>query len=187
MVNGTPGDFLEAIDAFDKEILSSYIFVPVIEFLSIHLELEIASGNIHAIKKSHVTYVSHLLFAGDLLIFARADKMSFTYIDKILQFMALNTGLKVNKDKSKIFFGKSCHNIEGLKNLLEIQVGALPSKYLGIPSDLSPLIDKCKSRMDGWSPHTLSFTGRVQLVKSVIHGYLKLVAVLQFSTLLSAV
>ena len=85
-----------------------------------------------------------------------------------------------HKQKSKIFFGQSFHNKDELKDLLAIPVGVLPSRYLGIPlsinylkaRDLFSLIDKCKARMDGWSSITVSFAGRVQLVKLVIHSYL---------------
>ena len=101
--------------------------------MSIHLELAIEGGKIHPIRKSQCDYVSHLLFADDLLIFTRADKGSFKNIDKLLQILALNTGQTVNKEKSRIFFGKSCQNKEELEDLLEIPVGALPTRYLGIP------------------------------------------------------
>ena len=94
--------------------------------------------------------------------------------------LTVNTGLTVNKEKSRIFFGKSCQNKEELEDLLEIPVGAFPTRYLGIPLSInyliargySSLIDKCKARLDNWSSKTLSFAWRVQLVKSVIHSYL---------------
>ena len=32
------------------------------------------------------------------------------------------------------------------------------------------LLDKCKSRMEGWVNNTLSFAGRIELIKTVLHG-----------------
>jgi len=104
-----------------------------------------------------------------LLIFSKADKGSFKNIEKILQSLEYNTGLYVNKDKSRIFLGKACQNEEELKDLITIPVGALPTRYLGIPlsinylkaKDFSSLIDICKARMDGWTSKKLSFAGRI--------------------------
>ncbi|GJY37651.1 hypothetical protein Tco_0424015 [Tanacetum coccineum] len=55
-------------------------------------------------------------------------------------------------------------------------VGSLPIKYLGVPlissrlckSYCSPLVDKVKMRLSNWKNKTLSFAGRLQLIKFVI-------------------
>lgn len=57
-----------------------------------------------------------------------------------------------------------------------ISVGTLPIRYLSLPlttksltaQDYEPLIDKIRSRLLSYSPKMLSYTGRLQLIKSVI-------------------
>ena len=38
------------------------------------------------------------------------------------------------------------------------------------PRHFPSLIEKCRERLEGWSSHTLSFSGRVELIKITIHG-----------------
>ena len=64
-------------------------------------------------------------------------RVSFNNIEKILHRLAWNTGLIVNKDKSKIFCGKSCQNKDELKDLIAIQEGVLPKRYLGLPLSIN--------------------------------------------------
>ncbi|KAL0283960.1 UNVERIFIED_CONTAM: Retrovirus-related Pol polyprotein from type-2 retrotransposable element R2DM [Sesamum radiatum] len=60
--------------------------------------------------------------------------------------------------------------------VLGFQEGSLPIKYLGVPltasrltiADCQPLLDKVSSRISGWSHLSLSFAGRVQVIKSVL-------------------
>jgi len=54
--------------------LSPFIFVMVMEFLSIHMQLAEESGVINPLKRNKQLHISHLLFVDDLLLFCRADK-----------------------------------------------------------------------------------------------------------------
>ena len=124
-----------------------------------------------------INNVSHLLLQ---MILSSPEQGSLQEINAILRNLSLNAWLSVNKGKSKVFFRKTCHNKEELRSLLDIHEGAFPTKYLGLPFSInypkarnySSLIDKCKSKLEGWSSYTLSFAGRVQLVRSVIQRYL---------------
>ena len=105
---------------------------------------------------------------------------SFRGMAYLLQKLALNTGLCINKVKSRVYLAKSCHNKDGLKGIIEIPEETLPTKYLGLPlsinyikaRDCTALLDKCRVKIEGWAAKTLSFAGRIQLVKSVIHNFL---------------
>jgi len=65
-----------------------------------------------------------------------------------------------------------------LRNIIGFTEGHFLSKYLGLPLSaiylkprhFSSLINKFRSKLEGWSMHTLSFSGRVKLTKSVIYG-----------------
>lgn len=57
-------------------------------------------------------------------------------------------------------------------------IGSLPIRYLGLPlmtrklrvSEYSSLTEKIVKRFKSWAAATLSFAGRLQLIKSVIYG-----------------
>jgi len=93
-------------------------------------------------------------------------------------FLAKNTGLLINRDKSKIFFSKSCPNKTTLLQAAGMTEGKLPMKYIGIPLSINylkarqyaGLIDRCREKVDGWMAKTLSYSGRIELIKSVIIG-----------------
>lgn len=65
-----------------------------------------------------------------------------------------------------------------ISDLLGFQSGQLPFMYLGVPLfqgkpkkvHLQPVIDKIKCKLSNWKGKLPSIMGRVQLVKSVIHG-----------------
>lgn len=65
-------------------------------------------------------------------------------------------------------------------SILGFSAGRLLFTYLGVPifkgkprkSHLQPIADKIKSNLATWKISLLSTMGRVQLVKSIIHGML---------------
>ena len=54
--------------------------------------------------------VSHLLIADDMLIFSKRTIASLKGVDHILEQLARNTGLSINREKSKAVFSKGCVN-----------------------------------------------------------------------------
>jgi len=103
------------------------------------MELSIVAGKISPLHRGQAAYESHLLFADDLLLFTKANKGSFTEINFLLQKLACNIGLSINREKSKCYFSKSCRNKASLKACLDIPEGYIPSKYLGIPLSINYL------------------------------------------------
>ncbi|GAV90468.1 hypothetical protein CFOL_v3_33877 [Cephalotus follicularis] len=86
------------------------------------------------------------------------------------------SGLMPNLDKSHIFFGNVSREAKlRIVNLLNIQEGTLPVRYLGIPliasklthMDCKVLVDKLMKRTS-WLCNSLSFGGRLQLLASVL-------------------
>jgi len=84
--------------------LSPYIFLLAMEFWTLHMDLTTAAGRIRPVKRGSANYVSHLLFADDILVFCKANRASFQEIELLLQNLSLNTGLSINKAKSKGVF-----------------------------------------------------------------------------------
>ncbi|GJT94359.1 hypothetical protein Tco_1089877 [Tanacetum coccineum] len=75
------------------------------------------------------------------------------------------------------FFGNVPDQIKAsILEIMPFTIGSLPIKYLGVPlissrlfkSYCSPLVDKVKMRLSNWKNKTLSFAGRLQLIKFVI-------------------
>jgi len=100
--------------------------------------------------------VSHLLFADDILLFCRASKRSFTTINSLLDNLAPNTGLTVNREKCKLYLSKGCREKEMLSSLIQMAIGCLPAKYLGLPlsqnyikaTECIALIDKFRNYIE---------------------------------------
>jgi len=121
-------------------------------------------------------------FADDMLIFCRANKASFKELNHLLEMLHMNSGLDINRSKSKLFVSKGCKQREELVDIIGVSFGLLPIKYLGLPlshnylkvKDFIPLVDKIKMKVDGWMAKLVSFAGRVELIKSVLNNYLSL-------------
>lgn len=111
-----------------------------------------------------------------MLVFCRADMKSLNELNNLLEKLQLNTSLAINKKMSKIFFSTGCKNKAELARILGCGFRALPTKYLGLPLSilyLKPrnfggLLDKVRSRVEGWMTISLSFADRVELTKSVL-------------------
>ncbi|KAL9242080.1 hypothetical protein vseg_016116 [Gypsophila vaccaria] len=158
--------------------LSPYLFVLCIEFLSRMLRLLPCGGyNFH--PKCKRIGLSHLVFADDLLIFLKGDAQSAKAVADCLQHFANYSGLVVNPHKTNAYFG-GINDVEQhhILTLTGFALGALPFKYLGLPLHASrltaplfqELVATIKSRLQHWSNHWLSYSGRVQLLNSVIMG-----------------
>ncbi|GAU28861.1 hypothetical protein TSUD_21990 [Trifolium subterraneum] len=87
----------------------------------------------------------------------------------------------INKQKSKFYPGSiSNSRLTMITNLLGFTVGSTPFNYLGCPIfvgtpkviHFKAIADKIKVKLASWKGSLLSIIGRVQLVKSIIHGML---------------
>ena len=124
--------------------------------------------------------MTRLLFADDMLVFYRGDYNSVNTLNSLLEDMYLNTGLQINQSKIKLFMNMGCKNRTTLANLLGVSIGNLPMKYLGLPltsvypkpKHYATLLDATRNKVDGWSLNLLSFPGRIELIKSVLHNLL---------------
>jgi len=59
--------------------ISPYIFVMVMEFWSMHMDMAIASGALQPLKRDMPVIVSHLLFVDDMLLFCKDKQEKFQY------------------------------------------------------------------------------------------------------------
>uniref|UniRef100_A0A2N9J3H3 Reverse transcriptase domain-containing protein n=1 Tax=Fagus sylvatica TaxID=28930 RepID=A0A2N9J3H3_FAGSY len=160
--------------------LSPYLFVMAMEVFT-----KLLSARVRAYpqfqfhphcKNQHIT---HLCFADDLMLFVAADIPSIKLIKVALEDFRLLSGLSVNQSKSEVFCAAVSAGLQTqILSTLQFRSGRLPVRYLGMPliagklsyADCKPLIDKITSRISSWSVKLLSFSGRLQLIQSVLNS-----------------
>ena len=121
--------------------------------------------------------ISHLCFADDLLLLFHGDlEYANVMKDSLAQFYDF-TRLLANNDKSNLFFsGTEEHIANVICQELHFNKGTFPVKYLGVPlitsklkkSDCDDFVNKISSHLLSWTSKSLSYTGRLQLIQSVI-------------------
>ncbi|KAL2228519.1 UNVERIFIED_CONTAM: putative mitochondrial protein [Sesamum indicum] len=159
--------------------LSPYLFVLVMEIL--HLEfLQLIEQDMQFTYhwKCEPARVFQLGFADDLLLFCRADMDSVRVFKMGLDRFAEWSGLRLNIQKSHLILSRSAQDRrEQMLAVLGFQEGHLPMRYLGLSllssrlsiSDCQPLLSKkIDARITGWEGISLSYAGRVQIIKSVL-------------------
>lgn len=119
----------------------------------------------------------NLHFAGDTLLFLKADKKMILSLKWILLCFENLSGLKINFDKSEMV-ALNLDDSEGqeLASLLGCKVVELPIMYLGVPlhwkklqlDDRNKLVEKVEKRLQGWKSKLMSLGGRITLLNSVV-------------------
>lgn len=121
----------------------------------------------------------YLSFADDLLIFIDGSIESVQTVLKVLREFELRSGLAVSFQKIGFFgSGLSQDELDTIQASTGMSHGSLPFRYLGVPlnskklslSACQPLLQQVKSRFSAWSVKSLSFSGCLLLIKTVISG-----------------
>lgn len=90
-----------------------------------------------------------------------------------------SSGQIINPKKSTIFRGFiAIGRLKQIASSIVFNIGSLPFTYLGVPIlkgkpksiHLQPIIDKIKIKLASWKVNLLSFTDRIQLIKSVLYS-----------------
>ncbi|KAM6552325.1 hypothetical protein CsatB_002133 [Cannabis sativa] len=158
--------------------MSPYLFLLCNDILSRILDRAQDRGDLHGIKISkNAPAISHLMFADDTLLFARANTMEASIIGKCLKQFEDWSGQLCSKQKSGILYSRNC--VKSLRDNIEAKVGISTvneaEKYLGNPfvfsrqkkKDFDFLRSKLVQRLEGWKMRTLSFAGRMVAISSV--------------------
>ncbi|XP_071937636.1 uncharacterized protein [Coffea arabica] len=114
--------------------------------------------------------LSHLFFADDSLFCCKAHPQEARAMQRIVAKYELASGRCINYDKSAAFFSRNCsrqqrkQTCEKMNNIKEANSG----KYLGLPLVIAAskkqvfahIVDKAKSKMQGWKHNLLSYAGK---------------------------
>jgi hypothetical protein len=162
--------------AFDKGTpLAPIYFSYALKVCRVYCKKKEDRGELYGIKNGRLgPPISHLLFADDIIFFARSDNRSVETLKDTLK-----TCQKVNLDKSSVFFGNHCDDAikNRVKNSLGVQSEILNDKYLGMPtSGRSPtatfnfLYEMIWKRINGVTDRPLSRAGKETFLKAVIQS-----------------
>ncbi|XP_013633247.1 PREDICTED: uncharacterized protein LOC106338931 [Brassica oleracea var. oleracea] len=159
--------------------LSPYLFVIAMNTLSLMLNQAAQEMRINYHSKCQGSKLTHLCFADDLLIFMDGSLESVQSVLQVLREFELRSGLAVSVQKSSFFAsGLSQRETDLIQFTTGMPMGSLPVRYLGVPlctKKLSllhceVLLQQIKTKLSSWSAKSLSFAGRLLLIKTVITG-----------------
>lgn len=123
------------------------------------------------------TTITHLCFADDLMMFCHADIESIMVLKSSLDRFSKLPGLNINLAKSSLYLSGVDGSLRSnIQNIIGINESSLPMRYLGVPlissrlthTDCLPLVERITSKITLWTSSSLTYTGRLQLIKSVL-------------------
>lgn len=161
--------------------LSPFLFIIAMEGLNVALKLTCNQGIFKGIKiPNGGPLISHLFYADDAVFIDEWSKSNITNLGRILKCFHASFGLKVNFNKSRVFgIGASSSETNRWANILGCEVGVFPFNYLRVPvganinlKNWKPIIDRFISKLSVWKAKTLSFGGRLTLLKVVLGSLL---------------
>lgn len=138
LINGVLGKiFLPQRGLRQGDTLSLYIFIPCAEVFSCLLEKAEELRLIEGVKVARTAPpISHLFFADDSIIFAKANIRAADAISQIIIAYEEASGQRVNLTKTELTFSKNV--LEEVKILIQERLGVEVvesyQKYLGLPA-----------------------------------------------------
>lgn len=124
--------------------------------------------------------ISHLFFADDVLLFAKANVSQMHLIHKLLSDFCMASGLQINVSKSRAFVGPGVDRSRKARifSITFIPFTSHLDKYLGFPifrgrqkaSDFDFVIDRVARRLASWNGKLLNKAGKITLVKAVLNA-----------------
>ncbi|KAJ0859980.1 putative RNA-directed DNA polymerase [Helianthus annuus] len=181
LVNGSPTrEFVCSRGLRQGDPLSPFLFVMVMEAQSGIMKVADSTGLFKGINISNEgPYLSHLIYADDVMFVCEWSMSNINNLRRMLRCFYLVSGLKVNLAKCSIFgVGVSELAVQEMANRLKCKQGMFPFKHLGLmvganmnlARNWKSVVDIFKNRLSIWKAKTLSYNGRITLIKSVLNS-----------------
>ena len=146
LMNGEPkGRIFPTRGLRQRDTISPYLFLLCAEGLSAMLRRVESGGiprGISVCRQAPV--VSHLLFANDYIVFCNASKEEGVRVTKILEIYESESGQKLNREKTSLFFSKNTSEEvkEEVRDMFGARIIHQHERYLGLP----PLVGRGKKK-----------------------------------------
>lgn len=161
--------------------ISPYLFTLCMEYFSRLMEARTSAAGFEYHSRCQQSRLNHLAYADDLVIFCKARESSVRTILEVLDEFVGVSGLRVNQQKSDVFFtGVDPLEKQRSVQILGMREGQMPVRYLGIPLNASklrvihytPLLDQVRAVIASWKTKSLSYVGKLELLKTGVQGIL---------------
>ena len=159
--------------------LSPFLFVLGMEVLSAFLRSKLHDSLFSFHWRTRQMKLTHVIFADDIFLFSKGESNSICLLlDNVIRFTEFS-GLSLNKKKCLGFYcGVPDSIIDATSQRYGFSRGTMPISYLGLPlitgrlnkQLCSPLISRLCQKIELWSVRVLRYSGRLQLIKSVLQG-----------------
>ncbi|KAH1241661.1 putative ribonuclease H protein [Glycine max] len=115
----------------------------------------------------------------DIMLLSRGDIPSVSTMFAKLQHFCRVSELSISSDKSVIYSaGIRPHELSHIQQLTGFSLGDFPFRYLGVPllssrlnvCHYAPLLSKITGLIQGWNKKSLSYAGKLELIRAVIQG-----------------
>ena len=177
MVNGEAIDPIYPLRGIRQgDPLFPYIFILCMDFLRQLIEEKCSMKEWQPIKASQGgPAFSHLLFANDVVLFAKMDYANCVAIRKVLNVFCGVLGQTISEAMSRVYFSPNVDDAtkEAFCDVLGFVSTLNLGKYLGIPikhlgsssQDYNFVLDRVKQKLAGWKANLLSMAGRNVLIQ----------------------
>jgi hypothetical protein len=182
LINGEATSFFKSEKGLRQGCpLSPYLFIMIMEGLSLLLTKNVSDQQISGIKVSKFINLLHLIFVDDVLLMSKATPSEWNVILKLLQIFCIASGLCINYTKSTAhYWGLSETELCSLKaslpfSFIELSQGFNYLGYVLKPGaknfeDWRWLVAKFERKINFWCNKWLSIGGRLILVSSVLQS-----------------
>jgi hypothetical protein len=182
LINGEASSFFKSERGLRQGCpLSPYLFILIMEGLSLLLNKNFIDHHITGIKVSKLIKIFLLMFVDDVLIMTKADLVEWTVIQDSLLHFCSTSGLSINHSKSSAhYWGLSDSELLRFKDhytytFIDLKEGF---RYLGyqlkmgatLPGDWRWLVAIFEKKIDFWCNKWLSMGGRFILIKAVLES-----------------
>ncbi|XP_023729370.1 uncharacterized protein LOC111877058 [Lactuca sativa] len=179
LVNGNPTDeFSTSKGVRQGDPYSPFLFIAAMEGLSVAIKASCINGVFKGVQMPHGgPMITHLWYADDALFIGEWSEQNIKNLARVLRCFHVSSGLKVNFNKSNVY-GIGAHTTEVAcwARPLGSDPSTLPFNYLGVPvggnmklkKHWKPMVDRFHGKLSIWKAKSLSFGGRLTLIKSVM-------------------